>query len=103
MTKRQIARVQCRLRRSLNQLYHGYLNCVLQQMQACDQTGDVKRALATMAGPDHHRHQAVSAALRHAISHREVKMLADRRCAHLRERLWRQQHLHFETGAMGCV
>jgi hypothetical protein len=103
MTRRQIQRLQCRLRRGVNELYHGYIAGVLQQLQAQDRTGEIDRALATLPM----RNSADQSAAckqpdRSPSTHRQLKLQGDFGCARVRERLWRLQHLPFDLSAAGA-
>lgn len=97
MTKRQIQRIQCRLRRSVNGLYYSYLTSVLQGLKAHDEVGDVDRVLATL--PVRHCRKPESTneqPCRPSNVQRELKRRADLGCARVRERLWQLQHLQVD-------
>ena len=95
MTKRQIQRLQCRLRRGVNGLYYSYLTSMLQNLQAYDHAGDVDRVLATL--PVQRCRESTNAqAIRSTSVQRELKLRADLGCARVRERLWQLQHLQID-------
>lgn len=97
MTKRQIQRLQCRLRRGVNGLYYRYMTRVLQGLQAHDHAGDVDRVLATL--PARHcrnRELTNEQPCRPVSVQRELKLRADLGCARVRERLWQLQHLQID-------
>src|SRR5262245_55738745 len=48
MTRRHIQRLQCHLRRGVNELYRSYLVGVLQNMQGAEPSRDIGEALATL-------------------------------------------------------
>lgn len=91
MTKRQIQKIQCRVRRGVTKLYRGYLTSMMHGMQPFDRTGDVEQSLASVrprtyaAGP--------------TMAHCKMKRRADLSSARLRERLWRVQHLQLDLCA----
>ena len=91
MTKRQIQKIQCRVRRGVNGLYRNYLTSMLHGMRHCDRDGDVEQALAVVLPRT--RVDLLGAA------HREMKLRADLSSARLRERLWRVQHLQLDLCA----
>jgi len=91
MTKRQIQKIQCRVRRGVNGLYRSYLTSMLHGMRPFDRAGDVEQALVAMLP------RAEATPL--TTAHREMKRRADRSSARLRERLWRVQHLQLDLCA----
>ena len=93
MTKRQIQRIQCRLRRSVERLYYSYLTHVLRGLNVLGGANEVDHALASMpAIPTRCRDLAVERAKRSASVQR-AKLRGDLGCARVRERLWQLQHL----------
>jgi hypothetical protein len=103
MTRRQIQKLQCRLRRGVNDLYHGYIAGVLHELQAQDRTGEIDRALATLPGRSTlEQSTACKQPDRHPATHRELKLQGDLGCARVRERLWRLQHVPFDLSAAGA-
>ena len=97
MTKRQIQRLQCRLRRGVNGLYYSYLTSMLQSLQAYDHAGDVDRVLATLpVQPCRSDPSTNEQPSRPTSVQRELKLRADLGCARVRERLWQLQHLQID-------
>jgi hypothetical protein len=101
MTRRQILRLQCRLRRGVNVLYHGYLESVLGELRAHDRSGEINRAIASLPSHRARDHVACAPPRDRAIVHRELKLRGDLGCARVREQLWRLQHLPFDLPAAG--
>jgi hypothetical protein len=100
MTKRQIQKIQCRVRRGVNKLYGSYLTSVLHSMKPHDRAGEIDQALATVS-PSRLRPSATPRACHPVTAHREMKLRADLSSARLRERLWRVQHLQLDPCATG--
>jgi hypothetical protein len=100
MTKRQIQKIQCRVRRGVNRLYGSYLTSVLQRMKPHDRAGEIDQALAAVSH-SHRRQSATPRACRPVSPHREMKLRADLSSARLRERLWQVQHLQLDPCATG--
>jgi hypothetical protein len=91
MTKRQIQKIQCRVRRSVNGLYRSYLTSMLHGMRPYDRTGDVEQSLASVVPRTY--------AVRSTTTHCKMKLRADLSSACLRERLWQVQHLQLDLCA----
>ena len=97
MTRHQIKRIQCRLRRSVNGLYYSYMTSVLQGLKAQDPAGDVDRVLATVPVQRCRDHESANVQpCRPTSVQRELKVRADLGCARVRERLWQLQHLQID-------
>jgi hypothetical protein len=101
MTRRQIQKLQCRLRRGVNALYHGYIVSLLLQLQAHDRSGEIDRALAAMPRCGTFERSA-ACKQPDRPTHRELKRQGDFGCARVREQLWRLQHLPFDLSAAGA-
>lgn len=98
MTRHQIKRLQCRLRRSVNGLYHSYMTSVLQGLQGQDKAGEVDRVLATAPVQRCCDHAPATAQpSRPSSVQRELKLRADLGCARVRDRLWQLQHLQIDV------
>ena len=92
MTRREILKLQCRLRRGVNRLYHRYLESVLRELGA-DDHANVGHATANVAA-HRARHQPAYAKPRdRAVAARQLKLRGDLGCARVREQLWRLQHV----------
>ena len=103
MTKRQIKRLQCRLRRSVNSLYYSYMTSVVQSLKAQDQAGEVDRVLAAVPAPLCRDRDVMSELpCRPGSVQRELKRRADLGCARVRERLWQLQHLQIDLSPAGA-
>jgi len=101
MTRRQIQRLQCRLRRGLNGLYHGYLASVLHELLAHDRSGEINRALASLADLRVANQIARAKPRNRSMVQRDLKQRGDFGCARVREQLWRLQHLPLDLSAVG--
>ena len=98
MTTRQIRRVQCRIRDSVNGLYESYLAGVVRGLETHDRAID--RVLATM--PAQRPHDGVSTtepSIGPGTVQRELKRRGDLGCARVREKLWHLQH--FDPSPIG--
>ena len=91
MTKRQIQKIQCRVRRGVNGLFRSYLTGMMHGMQPFDRTGGVEQSLASVLP----RTYAVGP----TTAHCKMKRRADLSSARLRERLWQVQHLQLDLCA----
>jgi hypothetical protein len=99
MIRRHILRLQCRLRRSVERLYHRYLESVLHELQPLDRSGEISRAIASLPA---HRDRVEAACTKPREGAAVLLMLGgDLGCARVRERLWRLQHLPFDLAATG--
>lgn len=102
MTKRQFQRIQCRVRRGVNGLYHSYLTGVLHGLRAHDHTGEVDRILAEAPSRrTGHLPTTNATTRRQNVVQRDLKMRADLSSARMRERLWQLQHLQLDPEATG--
>ena len=100
MTRRQFQRIQCRMRRGVNELYYSYLASVLRGLEALDPAGDIDRALATL--PVRRRCESSTEQSRRAsVGLRELKQRSDLGCARVREKLWQLQHLQLDLSTAG--
>lgn len=93
MTRRQILRLQYRLRRGVDQLYHGYLASVLRDLRPHVRPDDISSAIASL--PAHRSRDQVACARRRERATVQLKLRGDLGCALVREQLWRLQHLPF--------
>lgn len=98
MTRRQILKLQCRLRRGLNQLYLGYLESVLRELPH-DRSGEINRAIAAL--PVHRERTQIACTKPRERTTVQLKLRGDLGCARVREQLWRLQHLPFDLAAAG--
>jgi hypothetical protein len=97
MTRRQIQRFQCRVRRSVDGLYHSYIACVLRELNMHDQIGDVDRALASVPAQGNRACKPAKEPTSAIIVPHELKRHADLGCARARERLWQLQHVELSA------
>jgi hypothetical protein len=91
MTRRHILRLQCRLRRSVDGLYHHYLESVLLELLTHDHAGEISRAIADL--PAHRGANRVACTKPRERTTVQLKLHGDFGCARVREQLWRLQHL----------
>jgi hypothetical protein len=97
MTRRQILKLQCRLRRGVNRLYHGYLESVLNELRPHDRSGEISQVIASLpAYRDHHQIACAKPRERTIV---QLKLRGDLGCARVREQLWRLPHVPFELAA----
>lgn len=98
MTKRQLRRLQCRARRGVNRLYHGYLAGVLRGMESRDRA--LVGVLASLPAPRSRSRVSATEPKSHMV-YRELKRRGDLGCARVREQLWQLQHLHIGPSPAG--
>src|SRR5262249_18969211 len=99
MTKRKILRLQCRLRRGVDRLYHGYIESVLRELCPHDRPGEISRAIASRTA-HRDRNQLTRTKPRERTA-AQLKLRGDLGCARVREQLWRLQYLPFDPSTAG--
>ena len=92
-------RLQCGLRRSVNQLYHGYLESILRDLQPHERSGDVSQAIASLPALQSRTKSACTKPREPKTV--QLKLLGDHGCARVREQLWRLQHMPYDLAASG--
>ena len=97
MIRRQILRLQCRLRRGLNTLYLGYIESVLRELHPHELGGEISRAIADL--PAHRDRAQITSVKPRERTTAQLKLRGDLGCARVREQLWRLQHLSFDLAA----